>query len=1277
MDKTILIYGLPQVEYLPLIRNLADQGFKLIINATPLAQEAEAAGLSCRGWEEFISPKIQTQAQREVSRLSDRLFKSLEPEIALKAFSSPLGNFIPVTGQEFFQQLLPLLANEITIVETLDEILRHHDLRLILLGCDNDCNQRALVNYARLRGVPSLHLAHGLYSKPRVHIAGEVDRLYSDYITVFGARARDNMVASGNPPERIFLTGTPLWDPLYSPGARMAAQEARRRLGLDPDRPVVLFCSSYSEGSSAYFRYRSWRMHAIHEAVLEAIQQLGPQVQLLVRPHPNELRRALVSPEDFSWLVEAYQRWLTQKGMGPVQLSLGQKIPALRAADVVIVADQSSMIPEAMILERPTIMLTLLKDFATTYTEADGIVVAEEKTQLTEALEDLITYPAAREAMVNRQNAALPELNFGHDGRATERVTALALELAGREADAAPAPRKKSLKSADKSKSKLNLVIAAHGFLSYNRAGTEIYTHDLARAMQRRGHQVRVMYPIPVNFAHDDCFLVEGHYEGLPVVEILSSPLVHFLLRHEALKPVLRQYFLDHPADLVHIQHLMGLTVSFLEVLQELEIPVVLTANDYWVLCKQVHLVSPAGKVCEGPETIDKCVDCVCRHQGNIPEEQLPQLYYNLADWRLTQRRAMRLPELVLCPSRFLLEVYQRYDFVNERMIHAPQGANLFTPAARPERDVPPIIFSYLGGIYYRKGLDLLVEAFNQVDTARAELHVHGDIAAPDYFNEVMQSVLPGKKVTYHGGYSPADLPGILARTDVAVVPSRGENYPFVIREILHARVPVVAANIAGIPEIVLDRQNGLLFKENDPQDLAAKLARFIDRPELIEELRAGIQPMKSMDQDAADIEPYYRDILARRAQGSRPVTSARSGPGQGLTTKELEASIIIPVFNNFPLTRQCLESIRQYTSGDNYEVIVVDNGSRDETPEFLFQEVKAGRVRALFNQQNNGFAKACNQGARAARGRNLVFLNNDTVVTPGWLAELLAGGRQAEDIGIVGAKLLYPDDTVQHAGVVFTQLKNVAHIYKNFDKDHPAVNKVREYQAVTAACLLIKKDLFFQAGLFDERYLNGIEDLDLCFKIRRMGYRVIYHPRSVVYHLEAQTPGRGAKEEQNSRLFVSQWHDTVIPDDFKYYQEDGLHKETVITPDGERSYLIYDSNENIFLTEGLQLREQGNFNKALECLQRALKFNPYDPRNLEIAEELADLHEVVGNYGDAARYYQMLAEKQPSPHYYFKLGILYKKLENFPEAIENLEKAKELLTGLGDSAAINHAVAN
>lgn len=263
-----------------------------------------------------------------------------------------------------------------------------------------------------------------------------------------------------------------------------------------------------------------------------------------------------------------------------------------------------------------------------------------------------------------------------------------------------------------------------------------------------------------------------------------------------------------------------------------------------------------------------------------------------------------------------------------------------------------------------------------------------------------------------------------------------------------------------------------------------------------------------------------YADRIGgvRQAQDKRLTEMRTIGDAKRYT-----CSIIMPVCNRMELTKDCLTALAELKDQPEYELIIVDNGSTDGTTDFLRQ--LSGDVRTIANEENLGFAKACNQGAAAARGKYLVFLNNDTIPQPGWLTALVAEVDSHAEVGIVGSKLLYPDGTVQHAGVVRDCARRLPyHIYKNFAASHPAVNQRREFQIVTAACLLIRRALFEEVEGFDEEYVNGFEDADLCLKAQERGYVVVYQPRSVVIHLESQTPGRKLHDDANVTRFLDRW---------------------------------------------------------------------------------------------------------------------------------------------------------
>lgn len=376
---------------------------------------------------------------------------------------------------------------------------------------------------------------------------------------------------------------------------------------------------------------------------------------------------------------------------------------------------------------------------------------------------------------------------------------------------------------------------------------------------------------------------------------------------------------------------------------------------------------------------------------------------------------------------------------------------------------------------------------------------------------------------------------------------------------------------------------------------------------------------------------------------------------------KNYQASIIIPVLNNLDYTINCLESIFKHTDTMNTEIIIVDNGSNKITADYLSQLAKQGFIKIITNASNLGFAKACNQGALAADGEYLVFLNNDTVVTQDWLNMLVQTIKKDPRIGAIGPKLLYPDDTIQHAGIVFTNQKTVMHIYNGFRKEHPAVNKPRNYQALSAACLLIKKKVFVKLGMFDERFKNGFEDVDLCLKIKKLGLTCHYCPQSQVYHYESKTPERFKNNSENEKLLGMKWSQEIECDENLYYAKDSIHPDTLESGNGDISFLLLDSNTNFFWEKAKTQINNGNLNKALEMYNRALQFNPYDPRNFSIMEEMSQLLIKMNLLSQAEECIEKLVKSAPTQARYLELSRIQKKMGKLRKAASSIHKSMEL----------------
>ena len=238
--------------------------------------------------------------------------------------------------------------------------------------------------------------------------------------------------------------------------------------------------------------------------------------------------------------------------------------------------------------------------------------------------------------------------------------------------------------------------------------------------------------------------------------------------------------------------------------------------------------------------------------------------------------------------------------------------------------------------------------------------------------------------------------------------------------------------------------------------------------------------------------------------------------------------SIVIPVYNQFFYTHQCLVSLLRNQSDCRFEVILVDDCSTDET--YLAPELLQG-VKILRNPENLGFVGSCNRGAAAASGKYLFFLNNDTTLNPGAIDALVETFANFPKAGLVGSKLVYPDGRLQEAGGILWQDGSGWNYGRLADADHSDYNYVRSVDYVSGAAIMLPKTLWDELGGFDVRYKPAYyEDADLAMQVRHAGYDVLYQPGSVVVHFEGISNGRDVKsgmkayQVRNMARFQDKW---------------------------------------------------------------------------------------------------------------------------------------------------------
>lgn len=246
--------------------------------------------------------------------------------------------------------------------------------------------------------------------------------------------------------------------------------------------------------------------------------------------------------------------------------------------------------------------------------------------------------------------------------------------------------------------------------------------------------------------------------------------------------------------------------------------------------------------------------------------------------------------------------------------------------------------------------------------------------------------------------------------------------------------------------------------------------------------------------------------------------------------------SIIIPNRDHADDLRACIASIIGKTTYDNYEIVIVENGSKEEAVLKYYDEITGAdsRVKKLDWQGDFNWSAINNYAAEKTDGEYLLFLNNDTeVITPEWIEELLMHAQRPE-IGIAGAMLYYPNDTIQHGGVILGLGGVAGHAYagvKRGNYGHAGrLCYAQDLSAVTGACMMMRREIWENAGGFDEAFAVSLNDIDFCMRVRKEGYRILWTPFAELYHYESKSRGKPdtiKKQEVASReieMFRTKW---------------------------------------------------------------------------------------------------------------------------------------------------------
>lgn len=439
----------------------------------------------------------------------------------------------------------------------------------------------------------------------------------------------------------------------------------------------------------------------------------------------------------------------------------------------------------------------------------------------------------------------------------------------------------------------MKILHVVHGFPPERRGGTEIYTYYLSKELSNN-HEVHILYPSkdpeiiaysPNKYGNHGLHIVEH------IIEMTNNQLF-FRKVKELIDPkhtyknakIDRAFALlldEIDPDIVHFQHLIDLSASLIEVVKERGIPAVLTLHDFWFICPMITLLRSDYSICDGSdEEFENCLKCWNKAQakslaGFMAKYSIPRVLakvFELAEIAINRGRIMERNEYMkslllkldklIAPSRFLRDVFIQHGIPEEKIIYSNNGYDLSAFAGFRKREHDKLIFGFVGAVGMQKGVHVLVEAFNKVQRENVELRIYGDYnPRSNYFKE-LQAKAKNHRIKFMGRFEDVKWP--YSEIDVLVIPSiwYETGGPLVATEAFIAKTPVIASNIGCIPEFLEDGKTGLLFEAGNADHLLEEMKAFIENPNLVKEFSANIGHIKTIGEQAREIERIYENIL-------------------------------------------------------------------------------------------------------------------------------------------------------------------------------------------------------------------------------------------------------------------------------------------------------------------------------------------------------------------------------------------------------------------------------
>lgn len=443
----------------------------------------------------------------------------------------------------------------------------------------------------------------------------------------------------------------------------------------------------------------------------------------------------------------------------------------------------------------------------------------------------------------------------------------------------------------------MRILLITHFFPPRHSAGTENYTLGLAKELISRGHTVSVLCAEDWNsgdsywngVTHDTYQGVNVHRVHLNWTKAAASNRV--LFDSPIVENWVDDFLFELKPDIMHITSPLYLGIGIFRSARKKSIPLVLTLMDFWLICQRTNLLRPDYSLCDGKKSPDECQDClllssilykattrvfpdninkyiwdrVCISPSLSHIRSLRGYAIDMKYRKLAVNEVAFIPDVVISHSQFLIKVFGNAKFPRN-ILHIRYGNDLSWLDNHWERVTSEQLrIGYLGQITPIKGVHILVSAFKELESkGNIRLDIWGDETRDrSYFEKLINLTGESDKIRFCGRFGRDGLAKVLQEIDLLVVPSLWyENAPLVIAEAYAAKIPVIASNIGGMAEAVTHEKNGLLFEVGNVTDLAAQLRRVIEEPALLDKLREGIEPVKTVDQEVDELEQIYQSLI-------------------------------------------------------------------------------------------------------------------------------------------------------------------------------------------------------------------------------------------------------------------------------------------------------------------------------------------------------------------------------------------------------------------------------